>query len=325
MATAVGFLAFVPTDYTGVSDLGKIAGFGMLIALLLNLTLLPALLVLSRTKGEAHAVGFRWAAPIDHFLLTRRRLVIIGGIVLAVASAATLPWLRFDFNPLNLQSKNDEAVSTLFDLIGDPTSTPYTIEILEPSIDAANTIAKKIEGLSDVGQVITVDTFIPEDQDAKLAIIQDARSLLGPSLYPATIRPPSTDQAMLAATENFAKDVKPLAEKGDQAAMRLSKALDAVVARGAEALPALIQNLSSNAARRLDELRASLNPEKVTLANLPAELKDDWVTSDGRARIEVFPKGDMRDNTQLVSSTRFIQSRRKRPERQSRFRNRPRP
>lgn len=300
MATAVGFLAFVPTDYTGVSDLGKIAGFGMLIALVLNLTLLPALLVLSRTGGEAHAVGFRWAAPIDRFLLTNRRLVMLAGVVLTLASIAALPWLRFDFNPLNLQNRNDEAVATLFDLIGDPSSTPYTIEILEPSINAAAAIAKKLEALPVVGQVITVNTFVPDDQDAKLAIIQDLRTLLGPSLYPATIRPPSTNQAMLNATANFAKDVKPLAEKGDQAAARLSKALDAVVARGAAVLPAMIQNLSNNAARRLDELRASLNPQKITLAKLPADLKDDWVTSDGHARVEVFPKGDMRDNSQLV-------------------------
>jgi hypothetical protein len=151
-----------------------------------------------------------------------------------------------------------------------------------------------------VGQVITVGTFVPDEQDAKIAIIQDARSLLGPSLYPATIRPPSTDRAILTATENFAKDVKPLGAKGDEAAARLSKALDAAVAKGTAVLPALIQNLSSNAARRLDELRTSLNPEKITLASLPADVKDDWVTSDGRARVEVFPKGDMSDNNQLV-------------------------
>ena len=308
MATAVGFLSFVPTDYTGVSDLGKIAGAGMLIALTLNLTLLPALLVLSRTRGEARPVGFRWAAPIDHFLLSHRRLVIFGGVALTFASIAALPWLRFDFNPLNLQNRNDEAVATLFDLIGDPTSTPYTIEILEPSIDAAGTIAKKLETLSDVGQVVTINTFIPDDQDAKLAIIQDLRTLLGPSLYPATIRPPSTDQAMLTATANFAKDVKPLADKGDQAAARLSKALDGVVARGAAGLPALIQNLSSNAARRLDELRASLNPQKIALADLPADVKDDWVASNGRARVEVFPKGDMRDNNQLVHFVAQVQT-----------------
>jgi uncharacterized protein len=308
MATAVGFLSFVPTDYTGVSDLGKIAGFGMLIALLLNLTLLPALLVLSRTRGEARPVGFRWAAPIDRFLLNRRSAVVIAGAVLTLASAATLPWLRFDFNPLNLQSRKDEAVATLFDLMRDPSSTPYTIEILDPSIAQATAVAKKLEALSDVGQVVTVNTFVPEDQDAKLAIIQDLRTLLGPSLYPATIRPPSSDQTMLNATTNFAKDVKPLAAKGDQAAARLSKALDAVVARGASVLPALIENLSSNAARRLDELRASLDPQKVTLASLPADVKDDWVTQDGRARVEVFPKGDMDDNDQLVHFVAAVQT-----------------
>ena len=302
-ATAVGFLSFVPTDYTGVSDLGKIAGIGMLIALALNLTLLPALLVLSRTAGEPRPVGFRWTAPIDRFLLDNRTAVIVGACVLALLAAATLPWLRFDFNPLNLQSRKSESVSTLFDLMADPNSTPYTIEVLAPSIDQASALAKKLEALPDVGQVITVNTFVPADQDAKLAIIQDARTLLAPSLFPARIKPPSTDQAMLAATANFAKDVQPLGQQGDAAAARLARALQQVVARGAAILPMLIQNLSGNAARRLDELRESLNPHKVTLADLPQSLKDDWVASDGRARVEVFPKGDMRSNDQLA---RFV-------------------
>ena len=73
-----------------------------------------------------------------------------------------------------------------------------------------------------------------------------------------------------------------------------------VLAHGRVALPGLIENLSSNAARRLDELRGSLNPQKVTLDTLPADLKDDWVAKDGRARIEIFPKADMRDNALLV-------------------------
>jgi len=302
-AAAVGFLSFVPTNYTGVSDLGLIAGVGMLIALALNLTLLPALLVLSRTGGEPRSVGFRWAAPVDRFLLTNRKMVMIAGAVLALGAAATLPWLRFDFNPLNLQNRRDEAVSTLFDLMADPNSTPYTIEILEPSIAQAAAVAKKLDALPEVSQTVTVDSFVPDDQDAKLAIIQDARTLLAASLYPATIHPPSSDQAIMAKTTAFAKDVKPLADHGDQSAARLSRALQAVIARGPSILPSLIQNLSATAARRLDELRTSLTPKKITLDNLPADVKDDWVASDGRARVEVFPKADMRDNTNLV---RFV-------------------
>ena len=65
VATAVGFMAFAPTAYLGVRDLGLIAGTGMVIALALNLTLLPALLGLFRAGAERHAAGFAWGAPMD--------------------------------------------------------------------------------------------------------------------------------------------------------------------------------------------------------------------------------------------------------------------
>jgi hopanoid biosynthesis associated RND transporter like protein HpnN len=309
-ATAVGFLAFVPTDYTGVSDLGLIAGVGMLIALALNLTLLPALLVLSRARGEPRPVGFRWAAPIDAFLLNHRQAVAIGSVVIALASTTALPFLRFDFNPLNLQSRHSEAVSTLFDLMADPNSTPYTIEALEASVDQAAALAKKLDALPEVGQTVTVDSFVPEDQDAKLAILQDARNLLGPSLFPAAIRPPPSDEKILNTVKAFDKDAKALAAGGSHSAERLAATLDAVIARGRPVLPQLVANLAANAARRLDELRTALGAQKkVTLKDLPPDVTADWIASDGKARIEVFPKGDTRDNAALarfVSAVRTV-------------------
>ncbi len=308
-ATAVGFYSFVPTDYVGVSDLGLIAGTGMLIALVLNLTLLPALLVLSRKGGEPHPVGFRWAAPIDAFLVDRRLAVGLVALIVAVGCIAVLPHLRFDFNPLNLQSRSSESVATLFDLMKDPTATPYTIELLEPSIEQSRAVAAKLDALPEVMQTATVDSFIPDDQDAKIEIIKDARNLLAPSLFPANIRPPSNDEKLLQTITDFNKVAKDLGAKGSASAARLAKALDGVLARGKPVLPLLVQNLAANAARRLDELRASLDPQKITLETLPADVKADWVTSDGRSRIEVFPKGDASDNTELrkfVAAVRTI-------------------
>ena len=62
ITTSVGFLAFVPTAYRGVSELGIIAGAGMLIAFLLNVTLLPAMLMILKPGGERTAIGYAWAA-----------------------------------------------------------------------------------------------------------------------------------------------------------------------------------------------------------------------------------------------------------------------
>jgi uncharacterized protein len=57
--TAVGFFSFVPTAYSGVSELGLIAGTSMVIALVLNFTLLPAALKLLHPPGESEPVGRR--------------------------------------------------------------------------------------------------------------------------------------------------------------------------------------------------------------------------------------------------------------------------
>ena len=66
-AVAAGFLSFLPTDYRGVSELGQIAGVGMLIAYLTSITLLPALITVLNPPGEPEPVGYRVLAPVDRF------------------------------------------------------------------------------------------------------------------------------------------------------------------------------------------------------------------------------------------------------------------
>jgi uncharacterized protein len=298
-ATAVGFLSFVPTDYTGVADLGLIAGFGMAIALVLNLTLLPALLTLLRPSGEPRPVGFGPAVPVGRFLVTRRYWVLGVAGAAAIVAAILVPGLAFDFNPLHLQNPSEEAVATLFDLMGDSDTTPYTIDVMTSSPAAAAKLAQKIEDLPQVLRTVTLTSFIPADQKEKLAIVADAHQLLDPTLSPAATKPNPTTTEMLAAIVKTRDDVRKVATKGDSAAQRLAVDLDAVVDRGVDVLPRLQANLSAGISRRLNELRLALNATPVTDSTLPADLKRDWVTPDGRARIEVYPSGDTRDNNVL--------------------------
>ncbi|HEY4975445.1 MAG TPA: MMPL family transporter, partial [Steroidobacteraceae bacterium] len=167
-ATAVGFLSLYPTEYRGVSDLGIIAGAGMLIALALNLTLLPALLTLFRAPGFKEAAGFERAAPLDRFLIRRRGWIMIGAGVAAAGAAVALAGLRFDFDPINLENPRSESVQTLFDLMKSPDTTPYTIDVLAASATAAADQVKRLSSLAEVSQAIWIGSFVPEDQAAKL-------------------------------------------------------------------------------------------------------------------------------------------------------------
>ncbi len=56
-AVAAGFFSFLPTDYRGLSELGMIAGVGMIVAFLTSITTLPALLAVLQPPGEPGAVS----------------------------------------------------------------------------------------------------------------------------------------------------------------------------------------------------------------------------------------------------------------------------
>ena len=296
-ATAIGFLSFVPTAYVGVRELGWIAGAGMVIAIALNFLLLPALLTLLRPRPEPEAIGFASAAPVDRFLQRRRGWVIAAAVALAIACLALLPRVAFDFDPLDLKDPHSEAMQTAFDLIKDPDTTIYTAEILTPSLAAARALADRLGDLPEVAQVIIGASFIPADQDKKFAILSDLNLLVGPSLTPVAKQAPPTDAEIMAsiaacrdALQKFAAahpDAKPTA--------RLAAALDSAVARGPQIVPALDKALLSGLLYRLHLLGQLMQAKPVGLADLPPLLRDSWIAPDGKARIEVFPKGDARD------------------------------
>ncbi|MEO8345608.1 MAG: MMPL family transporter [Betaproteobacteria bacterium] len=295
-STAAGFYAFLPTAYRGVSELGAIAGTGMVIAFLTSITLLPALLAVLRPGGERGAVGYAAFAPLDRFLNRRHTGVLVAAALLAVGSVTLLPQLRFDFNPLNLRSARAESVATLLDLMKSSDTTPNTIEILAPSLSEGVALGMRLSALPEVNRVLTLASFVPEQQEAKLALLGDAAMLLDPALNPLDVKPAPTDEetvrAMRRTAESLAQAV--VAQPAGVAAVdatRLAKALtllaDGPVVARERATAALIPGLTVT----LEQLRAAMQAEPVTLESLPIDLKRDWQAPDGRARIEVFPKG----------------------------------
>ena len=306
-ATAVGFISFAPTAYLGVRSLGLIAGAGMIIALLLNLTLLPALLSLFRIDADLHAAGFAWGRVADRFIPRRRRWVVAGIAALFLFFAAALPRLRFDFNPVDLENPHSESVSTLLDLTSDVNTCPYYIEFLDTSA-AAMSAADRLRKLPEVDHVLNVRSFIPEDQAPKLEALEDAASLLGPTLSPAVVKPAPTPGEALAAIVRCADDMAQLGAKGDAPAARLAVALRKIIKGGAGEVPALSANFSAGISLRLDDLRQVLQAGPVSLDTLPPDFRRDWVAPDGRCRVEVYPKGDVRDNEVLRHFARTVQS-----------------
>ncbi|MFO0996632.1 MAG: MMPL family transporter [Alphaproteobacteria bacterium] len=308
-AAALGFFSFLPTDYTGLSELGLISGAGMLIAFVLNLTLLPALLALVRPGGEPAPVGFAWAAGLDRFLLERRGPIRIVALLVGLAGLALLPQLRFDFDPLKLKNPHTESAATMFELIADPDSQPLSIDILSPSLPDAEAMAKRLDALSEVKRVLTLASFVPKDQGEKLRIIEDVNMLLGPTLALPPVDTQPTERDIFDAIAECAKRLKAINESDPSPATeRLASALERVLAAQPPPVGALGTALLAGFSHRIDALRTALEAAPVSIETLPDDLKRDWVASDGRTRIEVFPKGNVRNSANLRAFARAVQA-----------------
>ena len=301
-ATACGFLSFLPTDYRGVSELGQIAGVGMIIAFINSITLLPALLKVLNPPGEKEPLGYAALAPVDRFMERNRIPIIVGTAVAVLGGLPLLAYLQFDFNPINLNSTKAESIATYLDLRSDPATGASTIEVLVPSLAAAKQVSDRLSALPEVGRVMTVESFVPEEQPRKLEAIAAAAKALDATLA-QTPRPVPTDAegitALKSAVDTIGKVVGDKEGPGAAAATRLAAAFTGLINADA-ATRAKAQDLFVAPLKiALDGLHDSLQAEPITDMTLPPDLTTQWLKPDGRARVEIHPKGDPNDNEVL--------------------------
>jgi hopanoid biosynthesis associated RND transporter like protein HpnN len=297
-ATAVAFFSFLPTSYKGLSELGLIAGCGMLIAFLCSITLVPAVLALLAPPGEAAPVGFGRLASLDD-LLQRHRIPIIAGTILVVlAGTPLLLNLPFDFNPINLENQHAASVVAYRELQGNPLTSGGDADIVARSLADADGIAKRLAALPLVLRILTLNSFVPDDQEQKIAVIKAAalrlRGALNAKLEPAPSDVDTVD-AIRSTADNLLKVAGTASGPGAEAARNVSGLLTRLAQSDAAARKRTASAVVPSLIVDLERLQASLDPQLVTIENLPADLVRNWLLPDGSARVQALPKGDPSD------------------------------
>lgn len=321
VTTATGFYAFVPTAFAGISELGLIAGTGMIISLLLNISLLPALLALLPPLARPLRPEPRqaWISRLMRLPVHHSRSILAGATLLAVGAVVLLPGLRFDFNPVHLRDPQSESVMTFNALLKDSDSSPWTITVLAADATGARELAAKLERLDVVDHVLYLDSFIPEAQEQKTALLQDLSLIIGAelnlsadqaaigrdervrairSLITALERNPGADPATAALSRQLQGDLQHLLGV-------LNRQTDAAQAA---LLSRLEHSLLGALPRQLQRLRAGLNATPVSLDTLPRERLGRWQAADGRWRIEVFPRKSLERDADLVDFVTAVQA-----------------
>ncbi len=310
IAAALSFFAFLPTSYRGFAELGLIAGGGMFMALLANVTVFPALLTLwpLSSRIEAPLAPRTSTGGTSERLIPTiqyRRVILVVASFTTVAAIAALPLLQFDFNPLHLRDASTEGVSTFQELLADPATSPYAIQVIADNVADADAVAARLRLLPEVDRVVTLSSLVPVEQEEKLAIIDAMAVTLAPLLTPQEPIEPPTAEAEVRAMRDFRESIGVRAGSAvqDNHELRaLRDAIDNVLSDAGDSslfVPALRARILKNFPAWLDRLRGLMSPDEMTLETLPESMTRQYRAQDGRVRVEVFPAHNLENNHAL--------------------------
>ncbi|MFQ5533883.1 MAG: MMPL family transporter, partial [Sphingomonadales bacterium] len=314
--TAVAFYAFIPTAYAGLGQLGLISGTGMFIALAASLTVLPALLTVIPVKpklrtGDVPAPGRAAAWVRRHGRPISGSALVLGLLALPLIGAA-----RFDIDPMRLRDPGTESVQTVMRLFGDPDSSPYTLQILASGDGAAADLARRLEVLPEVDRAVTLASLIPDDQDEKLEMIDEASLFLMPVFETGEPDAPPGVPERRAALADFGAKLMALEEARASPALlvggrRLLEGLTRFSSKFSDdenAHAALERALFRFLPHQVDKLGKMLEADYISRSNLPEKLRTRYAEPGGQVRIEVFPSDDVSDQDALRQFVRAVQA-----------------
>jgi len=311
LTSAIGFASFIPTEYRGLAALGIIAGGGMFTSLIASYTVLPAVLALTKPKASRLQAGQGALSGLSGLVERRAVPIVLVTALLAVAAIALSTRSAFDFSTLSLKDPSSESMLALADLEAEEIVTDYSVSVIAADVPAAESVAEELLELDVVSKVQPPSEHVPEDQDEKLAVLEEASFFLEPVLYPEPSVDPPTDlqrvesvRALIEAVDELPADVDPGARVAAHAladSLRpLLQSADPVgLARTLDGL--VIADLPD----RLEWLKRALEVGPVEFVDLPDEMQDRLIAEDGRALVVALPEDDVSD---VVALKRFVEA-----------------
>ncbi len=307
VTTSMGFLAFIPTDYSGVSELGIISGAGMFIGLVISLTVLPALLKILVIKNvkPLHSALLPASLMILPFRYSTR--IKVYSVLFALVSVVVLTQLTFDSNPINLRDPSSESVSTIKELLRSQTDSPFALASLAPDLNLAEQRARQFQVLPTVHDTITLSSLVADNQDEKLDIIEELDLILGNQLNNFDQQLISTHP--LIAINSFVSRVeKQLIGNHTSGSLNNSEILETLI-NNLRALSG--QEQAHSSAARLEQdilgllpytmhrLKTSLTAVPYSINDLPDYLRSHWVSANGLYKILITPEYDQNNADNL--------------------------
>ena len=316
VTTSIAFFMAGFTEFTGIAELGLIAGGGILLCCIGAIIVLPAMVHLSDAGRKNQVLPapldiYGWLRPLLARPLPLLMVTFTGTTVVALGMGR----LWYDHNLLNLQPDGLESVELERKLLAESEqSVWFALSIADSREDL---LKRKDEFLrqASVERVEEIASLFPSDHQQKRPIITRIQQRLAhlPEQSPAIpVDPPAELGLVLARAQDLLDD----SPRGLRVQRQLEQARDALRRMPPAERYARLSNyqhcMAGDLLSRLHTLRAMANPEPPKLDDLPVSLVTRFVGQNNKFLLKIYSKGniwDMDAMEQFVRDVRSVDSR----------------
>ncbi len=316
LTTAGAFYAMAFTEFKGVKEMGLITGGGMLLTLIPMLTVLPILLVRGRQNTLDHQTPVRDCprATAEQIWLSRPKLALGIGLVISLAAASQIPKVYFDYNLLNMQTKDLPAVHYEQKLINEAEKSVIYAIVIADSIEEAARLEAEIRQLPSVASVDSMTRFLTADQTRMLEVIRALKQEIGDiQLAPPSQDPVNIDELSQSLTffqSYLSLAAQQVAENDPDSAMieqfnrleesasELQLAMRALPTETAQEQLFAFQSAFFTDVRETFAAIANQDTRHpLTIEDLPEDLKARFVGRSGQHLLQVYPRENAWERT----------------------------
>lgn len=318
LTTAGAFIAMIFTKFRGIQEMGVICGGGLLLCFIVMMTLLPVLLL----RGRQNVIDRRMKeditrARIENIWLNRPVWVLsITAIVCALAARQIYQGkVKFDYNLMQMQSPTLSSVIYEQLLFHSSGQSLLAAAVLATNLDQAITEEKKIAKLSTVADIEpppdVLENFIPSNQVQKIPLINAIKKTVAPvDFSPADTRPVNLNNLSAtlyslygycgAALDEIGTNDPVLSSQMTALRQAIETFRKTMLAGDPAQLNSHAHQLAEFQMAFFNDIRETFESFKeqntttpLTMNDLPAALRNQFVSPNGVFLIQVYPNIDV--------------------------------
>lgn len=305
LTTALAFYAAMLADLKAVSELGWIAGSGVLLCGVSCLVLMPALIALLE-RGDAIVLQPTLSLAQEQAArrgwlpaLMQRPRWVMGAFLAGTLAFGWCAWhIHYDHNILHMQDPQLDSVKWEHELIDHSSGDSWHAVTMTTTPEEALALKARYEQLPTVSRVIEVASLVPRDQQRKLDMVRDIQQRLRRLPSRGTViqhQEPSLDDVLRAAQKVGQAlerlDTTPLVGELRDRLMELGNMMQAANAREtAHRLREFQERMTGDLIADLHRLRDVATPAPIEIADIPDCLRERYVGQNGKWLLRIFAK-----------------------------------